>query len=185
MDFEAEFKKLAKTVQHMKDRQDILDCLVRESRGRDRHDAKMTSNCYWEDGADEHGTYVSPGPKYGEEANAAHVAGFAGNAHNLCNHSCEIEGDVANCETYVVGGLLSLDGKTCKIALGRYMDRLERRNGEWKIKLRRSIIDMVAEGDASWLQAPVLKGFLKGLRSKEDASYQRPIRLNDPQDKRF
>jgi hypothetical protein len=25
---------------------------------------------------------------------------------------------------------------------------------EWKIKLRRTVIDMVAEGDASWLRSP-------------------------------
>jgi hypothetical protein len=77
-----------------------------------------------------------------------------------------------------VGGLLSLDENTCKIALGRYIDRLERRNGEWRIKLRRSIVDMVAEGDASWLRSKAVSGFLKGVRSEEDPSYQRPIRLN-------
>jgi SnoaL-like domain len=184
MELEAEIGKLRNTVQHLKDRQDILDCLIRETRGRDRHDTAMTTSCYWEDGADEHGPVVTPGPEYGEKANAGHRAAFGANSHNLTNHSCEIDGDVANCETYVIGGLLSLDQKTCKIALGRYIDRLERRNGEWRIKLRRCVIDMVAEGDASWLKSPAIAGFLKGLRSKEDTSYQRPIRVN-PADRRW
>ena len=138
----------------------------------------MTTSCYWEDGADEHGPIVTPGPAYGERANAGHRAFFSANSHNLTNHTCEIDGDVANCETYVVGGLLSLDETTCKIALGRYIDRLERRNGEWRIKLRRSMVDMVAEGDASWLRSKEVSGFLKGVRSKEDPSYQRPIVLD-------
>ena len=179
-----ELTQLCTTVQHLKDRQDILDCIMRESRGRDRHDAELTSSCYWDDGADEHGSIVTPGALYGEKANAGHRGAFGGNSHNLTNHTCQIDGDVASCETYVMGGLLSLDGKSCKIALGRYVDRLERRNGVWKIKLRRCVIDMVSEGDASWLHSPAIKGFLKGLRSQDDVSYQRPIRL-DPSNERW
>ena len=184
MELEEEIKQIRSTLRYMRDRQDILDCIVREARGRDRHDSEVTTSCYWEDGADEHGPVVTPGPQYGEKANAGHSAGFSANSHNLTNHTCDIDGDVAYCETYVVGGLLSLDQKTCKIAMGRYIDQLERRNGEWKIKLRRTVIDMVAEGDASWLQSRAIAGFLKGLRSKEDPSYRRPNRLN-PADKRW
>jgi hypothetical protein len=176
MQLEEEIRQIRGMLQGMKDRQDILDCLTREARGRDRHDAELTASCYWEDGEDEHGLSVTPGPQYGEKANAGHRAVFSGNSHNLTNHSCQIDGDVAYCETYVMGGLLSLDQKTCKIALGRYIDQLERRHGEWKIKLRRTVIDMSAEGDASWLHTPVMAGFLKGLRSKEDPSYRRPVR---------
>jgi SnoaL-like domain len=176
MQLEEEIRQIRGMVQGVKDRQDILDCLTREARGRDRHDAELTASCYWEDGADEHGLSITPGPLYGEQANAGHRAAFGGNSHNLTNHTCQIDGNVAYCETYVMGGLLSLDQKNCKIALGRYIDQLERRNGEWKIKLRRTVIDMSAEGDASWLNTPVMSGFLKGLRSKEDPSYRRPVR---------
>ena len=98
----------------MKDRQDILDCLTREARGRDRHDAELTASCYWEDGEDEHGLSITPGPHYGEKANAGHRAVFSGNSHNLTNHTCQIDGDVAYCETYVMGGLLSLDQKPAR-----------------------------------------------------------------------
>lgn len=177
MTLEEEVAQLRREVQELRDRRDIFDCLVREARGRDRHDAELTASCYWDDGADEHGLIITPGAKYGEAANAGHRAAFAANSHNLVNHSCEIEGDVANCETYVIGGLLSLDQSTCKVAFGRYIDRLERRNGVWKIKARRCPVDMVAEGDASWLKSKALSGFLKGLRSRDDPSYQRPIAL--------
>jgi hypothetical protein len=37
---------------------------------------------------------------------------------------------------------------------------------------------MVVTGDASWLKSEALKGFLKGARSKEDVSYQRPIKVD-------
>jgi hypothetical protein len=178
MNKDEEFVQMQATLRHLKDRQDILDCIVREARGRDRFDAALTSSCYWEDGADEHGRFLSPGPVYGERANAGHRGAFSANSHNLTNHLCEIEGDVANCETYVLGALLSLDQKTCKIAAGRYFDYLERRNGVWKILRRRGTVDMVVEGDASWLHAPAIKGFMKGQRSTSDPSYQRPIEFD-------
>jgi hypothetical protein len=174
---DAELQELKTLVHYLKDRQDILDCLAREARGRDRHDAELTAGCFWEDGLDEHGRSVLPGPEYGEKANLGHAAKFAANSHNLCNHLCELEGDVANCETYVVGALLSPDEASCKIAIGRYIDRLERRGGEWRIKLRRVTIESVCEGDASWLRHPNVSGLLKGLRSRDDPSYRRPIEI--------
>jgi hypothetical protein len=183
MTLEEEIRQIRGTLRLLRDRQDILDCITRESRGRDRHDTDMITGCYWEDGADEHGSVVTPGPEYGDKANAGHRAGFSANSHNLTNHTCDIVGDIAYCETYVVGGLLSLDQKTCKIALGRYVDRLERRSGEWKIKLRRTVIDMVAEGDASWLQSPAIAGFLKGTRSKEDPSYRGSTQLKPAEER--
>jgi hypothetical protein len=164
-------------LRRLKDRQDILDCIVRESRGRDRHDSAMIASCFWEEGWDEHGPSITLAPDYPANANAGHAAGFSANSHNLTNHSCEIDGDTAYCETYVLGGLLSPDEQTCKIAAGRYADQLERRGGEWRILHRRTIIDMVAEGDASWLHSPAIAGFLRGVRSRADPSYQRPIEL--------
>src|SRR5438445_780496 len=48
---EAQIEQIRRTLQNLEDRQAILDCLVREARGRDRHDAAMTASCYWDDGA--------------------------------------------------------------------------------------------------------------------------------------
>lgn len=181
---EAEFRALQAEVRHLKDRQEILDCIVREARGRDRHDAELTASCYWPDGFDEHGPQPTPATEYPERANAGHRAFFSANQHNIANHSCEIDGDVAVCESYVIGGLLSPDETVCKIAMGRYIDQLERRGGEWRIKARRSTVEMCVEGDATWLSSPAVKGFLKGLRSREDLSYRRPVAV-DPDDNRW
>jgi hypothetical protein len=184
MDLEAQVRELSALVGRLKDRQDILDCIVREARGRDRHDAALTASCYWEDGSDEHGPVISPAPDYPERANAGHAAFFAANSHNITNHSCELVGDVAYCETYVIGGLLAKDEKSCKIAPGRYIDQMERRGGEWRILRRRTIVDMVVEGDASWLGSPAVAGFLKGSRDALDPSYRRPV-APDPADARW
>ena len=72
--------------------------------------------------------------------------------HNLSTHNCEVDGDVAHCETYVIVGLLDHGGQTARLISGRYIDRLERRNGEWKIALRRSIVDVAIAGDSSMIK---------------------------------
>jgi SnoaL-like domain len=170
-----DIEQLARDVAYLKDRQEILDVITREVRGRDRQDVDLIASCYWPDGFDEHGPTITPAPDYPERANWGHAKFFSATSHNITNHSCEIDGDTAHAETYVVGGLLSLDGQSCKIAPGRYIDRLERRNGEWRILHRRCTVDMVLEGNAKWLHSPAVKGFLKPVWSRADISYQRPV----------
>lgn len=167
--------ELLTTLKYLKDRQDILDCIVREVRGRDRQDVDLINSCYWEDGGDEHGPNVIPATEYAAWANKGHASFFSATSHNITHHSCEIDGDTAYCESYVVGFLLTKDQQNCKIAPGRYIDQMERRNGEWRIRNRRTIVDMAAEADTSWLHSGAMKGFLKGLWSHEDPSYQRPV----------
>jgi hypothetical protein len=175
MGIEAEFEQLKATVQQLKDRQEILDCIVRESRARDRQDSEQIASCWWEDGLDEHGAVMNQAPDYPARANAGHAANFNMTSHNITNHLCELDGDVAYCESYVVGGLFWRDDKTTTIAFGRYLDQLERRNGEWRILTRRCTIEMSANTDGTWVHSKNVKGFLKGLWSKDDPSYERPI----------
>jgi hypothetical protein len=175
MSIEQELAELKATVGYIKDRMDILDCIQSESRARDRQDVEQIAGCWWEDGVDEHGAVVVHAPEYPERANAGHQAGFQQTSHNITNHLCELDGDTAYCESYVVGGLLWKDGEQMSLGIGRYLDQLERRNGEWRILTRRCTIEMTGNADASWLKSPEVKGFLKGLWSKEDPSYERPI----------
>jgi hypothetical protein len=175
-----ELAQLKAQVQRLQDRQDILDVIVRESRGRDRHDLEMIASCYWPEGADEHGPVPFPAPDYPEIANKGHAHAFGMNQHNLANHTCEIDGHAAYCETYVVGTMLSHDEQTCTIAAGRYMDQLEKRGGEWRILWRRSTVETAMQGDASWLHQPPVKGFLKGTRGRADLSYHRPYVIGGP-----
>ena len=50
MDVESEIAELRAAVrelQGVKDRQDILDCIQRESRARDRQDLEQIAGCWW------------------------------------------------------------------------------------------------------------------------------------------
>ncbi|MDH4042615.1 MAG: nuclear transport factor 2 family protein [Gammaproteobacteria bacterium] len=173
-------EQLVKDVAYLKDRTAILDCISRHARGHDRFDVDMLTDAYHEDGVDEHGYAINPGPKYAEWANAVHAAGSILHTHNITTHNCEIDGDVANCESYVMVALLNNDGASARIISGRYVDRLEKRDGEWKIALRRSTVDVLIAGDAAILKAPMFKeqGYCKGVRNKQDVSYQRPLSLD-------
>jgi hypothetical protein len=174
MTVEEELAALKAVVGELKDRKDIHDCIVRESRGRDRQDVDQIAGCWWEDGVDEHGPVVTFAPEYPARANAGHQ-GFHMTSHNITNHLCELDGDVAYCESYVIGGLHWRDDHATSIAFGRYIDQLERRAGEWRIVTRRCTIEMTADADPGWLYSKAIEGFLKPLWSKEDPSYERPI----------
>ena len=178
MGIEEEFEKLKAKVQQMEDRQNILDCIQRESRARDRQDIDQITSCWWQDGVDEHGPIMTNVPEYAEKANLGHRMNFNMTSHNITNHICDIDGNTANCESYVIGGLFWLDGKTTTIAFGRYLDRLEKRDGEWRMLIRKCTIEMTADTDATWVYSKNIKGFLKARWDGKDPSYDRPFVAN-------
>ncbi len=176
-----ELEQLKKDVKYLMDRTAIMDCIARHARAHDRFDVEMLTAAYHPDGVDEHGYVLNDGPAYAKWANAVHAAGAQLHTHNITTHTCEIDGDTAHCESYVIVALLNKDGETARFISGRYIDRLESRNGEWKIALRRSTVDVLLAGDASILKAPSFReqGYSKGLRDKRDVSYQIPLSLDE------
>jgi hypothetical protein len=171
---------LRRDVQYLKDRVAILDCVATLSRGTDRHDSGLMTDAFHRDGWDAHGTTVVEGPEFAERMNATHAAGSDATLHNITTHTCEIDGDVAHTESYVMGAILNPDGATARLLCGRYIDRLERRDGEWRIAVRHSTVEVAMTGDASLLQSPYFREFhfVKGTRDESDLSYRRPLQLD-------
>jgi hypothetical protein len=181
MNVDEQMRQLLARLRYLEDRQAILDVVVRHARGHDRHDVALMNSCFWADGVDEHGQFVTPGPEYGDWANAAHSGGYMLHNHNIANHSCEIDGDTAHAETYVMGAFLPRHAPgSAKVTCGRYIDRLERRNDEWKIAVRRTVIDVEIEGQTTWPQGPVPGTFPKGTWEPTDLSYARPVEIDTP-----
>jgi len=171
--------ELKRNVQYLMDRTAILDCVNRYSRGVDRHDVEITASVYHDDALDEHGNIVNTAADYPAWVNALHSDSFDLHAHNITTHNCEIDGDAAHCESYVLYGLLTKDRANVWFGSGRYVDRLERRGGEWRIALRRTIIDWMFVADASPLKDPyyLAQGYPAGTHGKDDISYLRPLAL--------
>ena len=167
-----DLSQLRDDVRYLKDRTAIMDVVARHARGHDRHDVDLLTSTYHVDGVDEHGSAINRGPAYAPWANAVHAATTQAHTHNITTHLCEIDGDVANCESYVLVALLAPDTSVVTVMSGRYIDRLERRDGEWKIALRRATVDLAFSADARLLQSPRLQG--AGL-SEESARRARPV----------
>lgn len=173
-----ELEQLRSDVRYLKDRLDVLDCVNNQARGHDRHDVELMTNVYHDDAIDEHGPNVKVGAEYATWANEVHAAVFEDHLHNITTHTCEITGDVAHCESYVIGAMRMRDGKTLTLMGGRYLDRLERRDGVWKIALRRCTIEWTMNGDTSLVHSGAVDGFLKGTWDTSDLSYARPLEVD-------
>jgi hypothetical protein len=181
MDTENRLAAVEAKLQDLLDRQAIFECIKRNSRGNDRFDVDLVTSSYHPDGIHELGLKQISGREYGEHANHAHRALFDANLHNVTIHTCEIDGDVAHAESYSLGVFLDKGAETGRMLAGRYLDRLEKREGEWRIVLRRATVEIAIEGKATLPTGKTLpgSGYLKGDRGRTDPSYARPLTTDD------
>ncbi|CAN7337470.1 nuclear transport factor 2 family protein [Phenylobacterium sp. LjRoot225] len=159
------------------DRQDILDCLNRFSRGMDRFDREIFLSAFHEDATMAAGPFVGSAADCYDWASAMHEQGQVATHHNLLNVTYDIQGDTAHTETYYLFVGRNRDDSNW-IAGGRYLDRLERRDGVWKIALRTNAIEwsgMVPTMPIPFADVPDIFGNGAPTRSKADPSYQRPL----------
>lgn len=159
------------------DRQDIFDCLVRISRGTDRFDQDLFLSAFHEDATIAAGDFVG-GPKaLYDWASVMHEQGQVATQHDLVNHTCDIDGDTAHTETYYIFVARNRDESNW-IAGGRYLDRLERRAGAWRIALRTNVIEwsgLLPTMPLPFADVPDIHGNGAPARSTEDPSYRRPL----------
>ena len=177
MSTEDRLAALEAKMQELVDRQAIFDCIKRNSRGNDRFDIDLVASSYHDDAVHELGEKQISGREYGEHANRSHEALFDANLHNVTMHTCEIDGDVAHAESYSLGVFLDKGAETGRMLAGRYIDRLEKRDGEWRIVLRRATVEVAIEGKATLPAGKTLPGsrYLRGSRDRDDPSYARPL----------
>jgi hypothetical protein len=168
-------------VEYLKDRLAIQDVVMRHARGVDRHDEELMNSCYWEDGVARYGPAVIPGPEYGAWSNGAHDGRFKLHSHNITTFNVTaFEGDVAYVESYVLAAFLSPDQKRASLVSGRYFDQITKRGGEWRIAVRRTVIDVAMEGDASFLGAFRGTEVPDDFWTTKDMSYLRPLDVETP-----
>jgi len=123
------------------DMQEIRSVLSRYTRGIDRHDVIMLASAFWPDAHIQYGdTFSGTRDKFARWAIADDSARFLAHTHNITNQNVQIDGSQATAESYLIGLEQRRDGKL-QIVGGRYIDRLERRHGEWRIAHREYLID--------------------------------------------
>lgn len=159
------------------DRQEILDCLVRFSRGIDRFDRELFLSAFHGDAIIDAGEFVGGPEHLYAWASELHEVGQSATQHDLLNHSCEIEGVTAHTETYYLFLARNRD-ETNWAAGGRYLDRLERRGGTWRIALRCNVVEwsgMIPTAPIPFADVPDVHRNGAPSRSREDPSYLRPL----------
>jgi hypothetical protein len=155
------------------DERDIRDVLVRYCRGVDRCDTELIAGCFHPDALDDHGNWIR---RSGAEIASAIVErvlpGDASSMHFLGNVRVEVDGDTACTESYLLAfRAFRREGKpyTRTRAL-RFVDRFERRQGEWRISERVAVDDWNRVDEVVEEQAET-REFRYGSKNTDDPVY--------------
>lgn len=164
-------------------RRDIHDVLTRYCRALDRADLALMETVYWPDGTDIHGIYSGGAAEFVPFIIREIRNYFVMGTHCLMNVSIDVDGDRASSESYLYSacrvrrdmveailgeryaafcGGLGLDREHEHFVMaGRYLDRFERRNGEWRIFQRQVVMDWNDNGPSQQITD---QGMMKSLR---------------------
>jgi len=154
---------IAKDLTSVIDRETIRDCLARVARGEDRRDAELLSSAYWPDATDDHGIFLGTFKEYLAWVVPGAPAVLV-TLHTLGQSLIDLHGNSAMVETHVTAyHRINMGTEERDIVIGgRYLDRMEKRNQEWRIALRTMLYDWVQDTGRSvdWSQGLLGMPFL-------------------------
>ena len=167
--------KLAAMVEELWDREAIRDCIYRYCRAVDRRDEALLRTVYWPEANDYHGAFDGPA-----DAFITHVMAFI-KTQDLIQHSIgtiniQQDGARAKVESYFTGyqRFPNLDGVMTDFFMGgRYLDKMEKRDGEWRTADRFVVYDWFREMPGSFDYNSGAFGFVPvtGTQDEQDKLY--------------
>jgi hypothetical protein len=164
-------------VRELQDRQAVYDCIMRYCRGIDRLDREVMLSAYHDDAIDDHGDYVGRVEGFVDWAISFHETHQRETLHHITNHSCELAGDTAHAESYYFTRCVNRQPPWFNLISGRYIDRLERRDGRWGIVARICMVDIFDENSAP--EGTAREGvYVPARRDRSDPAYQRPLTID-------
>lgn len=125
------------------DRENIRACLARLARGEDRRDEALIRSACWSDGTSDYGVFKGSFTDYlgwvipGSDA-------ITNTQHFLGQSLIELNGDQARVETHLISyhRVAGEEGQDSDMCIGgRYLDVMQKRDGEWRIFARTLIYD--------------------------------------------
>ena len=189
---QARLANLDPQVNYLKVRRDIFDVSKRYTRGADRHDKDLVRSAFWPEATISFGSPMSREEYADWEEDV--LAGYAAHQHHVTGQTVEVEGDTAHVESYVIYFLVprdrTVDGvgpaslghaattEKTHLGSGRYVERWERRNGEWKILVREYVEDLSLKGETV---EQCSEGRCLGTWDRNDLSYVRPLQHVTPE----
>jgi hypothetical protein len=162
-------------LRHVLDRIAIEDCLHRYCHAVDRCDAELLRAVYWPDGTDDHVFW---------SGNAMDFVDFCipilksrgQSLHAISNIMMRFSGDAearVQCYYDAIERVIRKDGSANDVTfVGRYLDRFEKREGEWKILARKVVIDSwrIYDDACDWDRGIFGTKFTPGQRGQDDPS---------------
>ncbi|MDE2301117.1 MAG: nuclear transport factor 2 family protein [Sphingomonadales bacterium] len=132
-----------KTIEDVLAEAEIRDVHIRYCRANDRRDEALMRGCFHPDAVIE---LHQPFDVEGFLALGRQILGqYVVTWHNTGNQLVEVKGDAAWAEHYTISShrIAATEEAPARdwIAHGRYIDRMERRGGEWRIARRRMVVD--------------------------------------------
>lgn len=179
------------------DRWKINDVLTRYCRALDRCDLELMKQVYWPDAIDDHGISCGNAHEFAEMIIREIAVWFEVAMHAITNVHIELDGDVAYTEAYLISyckvkgdrsKIESVFGSTYFRKLstadaaggqdylygGRYVDRLEKRGGVWRIAKRKVLMDWNRNEPSRdiWHEGMYAALSSHGRRDRQDICYQ-------------
>ena len=186
--------ELERELRELLDKQALTELVVRYARGVDRWDKELVLACFHPDATLHYNTYVGAAVPFYEAlwsqtGSSANVGGGVPRGqHVVTNALFEVDGDVAWGESYLEARRAGVGGRRAgaeseptgvgfPIArIGRFIDRFERREGEWRIADRRVAMEWTSEEveDSPGLPGGYkLENFAPTRYDRSDPSYDR------------
>jgi hypothetical protein len=162
---------MPKTIEDVIAESEIKDVHLRYCRANDRRDEELMRSCFHADAVIELHEPLDVESFIGMGRMVLGM--FSVTWHNTGNQLVEVKGDAAWAEHYTTSSHRTpADDKGPErdfIVFGRYVDRFEKRDGEWRIAKRKMLVDYtrtdpVLPGDAGM-------GSSGGSRDRNDPSY--------------
>lgn len=177
------------------DRQAILDVISLYTRGVDRLDREAILSAYHADALDDHGCFVGNREEFSNYVTNMHRTHHHATMHFVGNTSIEIDGQTAHVESYYLFFGVNKVGPPITFVGGRYLDRMEKRNGRWAIVQRKCLTDWTSpsindraasktpEGRANFLhmashEREATKHGAWPRRDRTDPRYERPLSID-------
>jgi hypothetical protein len=194
-------RELDADIREVIDRSKVYDVLTRYCRALDRCDVELMRSVYWEDAVDDHGVYQGNAQEFAEFIIREIQNWFEVTMHAICNVHMELTETVACTESYLIAYhkvagdkakiervqgptyLASFDWDAIKdrhhvfLYGGRYVDRLEKRDGTWRIAHRRVVMDW----NENWPGNSIFnEGMFSELQLRGTRGFEDPVFRNRP-----
>ena len=144
------------------------------ARALDRRDKALLCACFWADATDDHGVFSGRAVDFADWVMGRDPEPYVRTHHNITNVLIDLVGDRAAGEAYFIAYHRMAADAADVITAGRYLDRFERRTGEWRIIHRHAVYEWTTNApasDASWNAPPLANILTRGQRGTVDPSY--------------